>query len=337
MSRDTASWPSCVAHAHPGDDTWCVGEQRASGADRQGNDGGSIAKRDDLVRTKGGGEKHDQDALRSIAWTLCRLSKTPLRAPVLADPLGQMYNKDGILEFLLRKNTKIAGEEELRVAGHVRGLKVRVAMAKVLWLTRQDLRELRLSENAATADETAEFPFACPLTQRPMNGRHAFVYLRPCGCVFSESGLRNVCAPGNKGKTDVPESEQACPTCSTPFRYAELDVAADDVDADVVWINPPADVQQTRRGRLGAQRKRAAAKRKQERSEDTERPKRADGAAAERSDGDAAKRARTACAADTRPALNTNAPGALAAQQVRESQTNASRNLARDERRPAAT
>jgi len=119
-----------VAHDHCGDDIWCVGEQRAPAADRQGNDGGSIARRDDLVRTKGGGEKHDQDALRSIAWTLCRLSKNPLRAPVLADVLGQMYNKDGILEFLLRKNTKVAGEEELRVAGHVRGLRVRVASTR---------------------------------------------------------------------------------------------------------------------------------------------------------------------------------------------------------------
>ena len=162
-----------------------------------------------------------------------------------------------------------------------------------------------------------------------MNGRHTFVYLRPCGCVLSESGLRNVCAPGRKGKADGSESEQACPACSTPFRYAELDVAADDIDADVVWINPPADVQQTRRERLAAQRKRAAAKRKQARAEDAEGPKRAEGA-------DAAKRARTACAADTRPALNANAPGALAAQQVRESQSNAARNLGRDERRPAA-
>lgn len=211
--------------------------------------------------------------------------------------------------------------------------------AEASWLTWQDLRELRLSENAASADGTAEFPFACPLTQRPMNGRHTFVYLRPCGCVLSESGLRNVCAPGRKGKADVSESEQACPACSTPFRYAELDVAADDLDADVVWINPPADVQQTRRERLAAQRKRAAAKRKQARSEDAEGPKRAEGAdAARRADGaeDSAKRARTACAADTRPALNANAPGALAAQQVRESQSNATRNLGRDERRPAA-
>lgn len=92
---------------------------------RQGNDGGSIAKRDDLVRTKAAAEKQDQDEVRHILWTACRLSKNPLREPVLADSLGQMFNKDAILECLLRRSAGAATDHDTRTAGHIRGMKVR--------------------------------------------------------------------------------------------------------------------------------------------------------------------------------------------------------------------
>ena len=183
-------------------------------------------------------------------------------------------------------------------------------------LTVQDLVELRLSkspqrDSAATSGHV--FPYVCPLTQRPMNGRHAFVYLRRCGCVFSETGLRNVCA------SDGSES-QPCPSCSAPFQYQELAVAAADVSSDVIWLNPPKDVQHMRRERLAARRGATKRKKAHDGQEASQRQRGTESA-------ELLDRVRTACVADSSPGLNDGAPGAEAARQVRDAQATAAQNV----------
>lgn len=85
-----------------------------------GADGGSIPDRRDLVRTKGKAEKTDK-ALQRERFLYCALSKKPLAKPIVADPLGKLYNKDAILEYLLDKSAYGDGEE---ICGYVRGVKV---------------------------------------------------------------------------------------------------------------------------------------------------------------------------------------------------------------------
>ena len=93
----------------------------------QGADGGTIATRSDMVRTKDQDERphYDTSERRHALWTLCRLSKHPLDAPVMADALGQLYNKDALLEFLLRRGAGDASDAEKSVAGRLRGVRVR--------------------------------------------------------------------------------------------------------------------------------------------------------------------------------------------------------------------
>lgn len=109
---------------------WYVWHATGGADTRQGADGGTIARRDDLVRTRTENNKSscDPEELRHSAWTLCRLSKRPLRKPILLDRLGLLYNKEGVLEYLLRRNSKEATDVENDVAGHIKNLKVRRAL-----------------------------------------------------------------------------------------------------------------------------------------------------------------------------------------------------------------
>lgn len=92
-----------------------------------GNDGGSIARRDELVKVKVIHTKADPAQLKRVKWTLCHLSRQPLREPVVADALGRLYNKEAIVNWLIEK--KLGGNGngssvEEKGMGHIRGLKV---------------------------------------------------------------------------------------------------------------------------------------------------------------------------------------------------------------------
>ena len=71
-----------------------------------GADGGSIPRRDELVKTRRAGtsdEAREQDEAKARArWTRCALTLEPLRAPVAVDrALGLMFNKDALIRALL--------------------------------------------------------------------------------------------------------------------------------------------------------------------------------------------------------------------------------------------
>ena len=64
-----------------------------------GADGGSIAKRSELVRTAEKAENEDKN-INSL-WTQCSLSHQKLEDPVVSDYNGSLYNKTAVLELLL--------------------------------------------------------------------------------------------------------------------------------------------------------------------------------------------------------------------------------------------
>lgn len=88
----------------------------------------------------------------------------------------------------------------------------------------------------------------CPLNLKEMNGSQPFVYLYPCGCVFSLSGLKamsGAAPPGNAdGQLDADikgkEKDQSgdsngkqldmCPQCGAKY----------DREMDVFMLNPPS-------------------------------------------------------------------------------------------------
>ncbi|KAK4046919.1 Replication termination factor 2 [Microbotryomycetes sp. JL201] len=174
-----------------------------------GNDGGSIPKRDDLVRTKRARERyHDPKEHARLRWTQCALSKDMLREPVVASALGTLFNKEALIAYLLNPPTESDpgpfGNDGFMIAGHVKSLK--------------DVTTLRLTPNPAAthADATAKVgddatlehaPFVCPISMREMNGSYRFLFRVPCGCVISEASLREMRKADSDGSADT----RVCP------------------------------------------------------------------------------------------------------------------------------
>lgn len=159
-----------------------------------GADGGSIPKRDELVKTKQKQQKPDAAIQQYTLWNFCALSKEPLAEPIVCCLLGRMYNKQAILEYLINKSHY--GDADILV-GHIRSLK--------------DVVELKLVENKLDSTETR---FCCPLTQKEMNGTSKFVANLACGCVYSMNALEQI-----SGKLD---GQLQCLVCAKEYRNDEL-------------------------------------------------------------------------------------------------------------------
>jgi hypothetical protein len=70
---------------------------------RLGADGGTIPTRDELVKLKSKDEVVNPHMLTRIKWFSCALSKLALEAPIVADVLGNLFNKEVIsIQFCLQ-------------------------------------------------------------------------------------------------------------------------------------------------------------------------------------------------------------------------------------------
>ncbi|KAL8622449.1 hypothetical protein ACOMHN_034114 [Nucella lapillus] len=150
-----------------------------------GCDGGTIPKRDELVKTKKKPEQKDKVADLAFKWRHCAISQEALVKPIISCELGRLYNKESVLEFLIDRSKF----ECANSFAHLRGLK--------------DVKELQLTENPAAKEaNTAEkgdgyidmqlADYICPVSSFEMNGKYRFCYLWPCGCVFSERALKEI-------------------------------------------------------------------------------------------------------------------------------------------------
>ncbi|XP_047985181.1 replication termination factor 2 [Leguminivora glycinivorella] len=165
-----------------------------------GCDGGTIPRRDELVRMKKKPEQKDKDAERSFKWRNCALSQQPLQEPVVACGLGRLYSKSSVLEALLDKETK---PESI---SHIKNMK--------------DIKDLKLVKNPAyVATEHTDgavgdsSPYICPISGIEMSGKFRFVFLWSCGCVLAERALKEV-------------KQHLCHMCQAPF-----------TDNDVIILN----------------------------------------------------------------------------------------------------
>ncbi|GAC97911.1 hypothetical protein PHSY_005499 [Pseudozyma hubeiensis SY62] len=219
-----------------------------------GNDGGSIAKRDELVRTKASFEKVDPELLRQSLWTVCSLSRQPLQPPVASDQLGHLYNKDAILSHLLARHQSTSSSNSDPIP-HVRGLR--------------DITELNLTPNTlyrapsptSSSKDHSVYPFMCPLSSKQMDGNQRFVYIAACGCAMSYTGLRTTVAAAEASK-EKPE-QRPCPVCGKAFNAAGLVKAKQpEVGGSLVTINPGEAEQTEMREALDKARAEQAAKKK---------------------------------------------------------------------------
>lgn len=149
-----------------------------------GGDGGCVATRVDMVKTKGYGLMRgancggmgitpsvvcriEEDRMgklesRKMQMQTCRLSQEKLRTPIVADRLGNLMNKEALMEGLLSKSLGNAFD-------HIRSLK--------------DVREVKIM----FVDDRP----ICPLTKRELDdGGCRSVAMWSCGCVVEQKSMQ---------------------------------------------------------------------------------------------------------------------------------------------------
>ncbi|KAF5284325.1 hypothetical protein FQA39_LY04618 [Lamprigera yunnana] len=163
-----------------------------------GCDGGTIPRRDELVRVKKKPETKDKDFELAFQWRCCHLSQQSLQEPVVMCGLGFFYNKITLIEGLLNRATLPEGVK------HIKSLK--------------DVKNLNLTKNPEykSSDEKKEggvdsrsAPYICPVTGMEMTGKYRFIGLWSCGCVFSERSLKEI-------------SGNICHKCQKPFSTEDV-------------------------------------------------------------------------------------------------------------------
>ncbi|OBA21094.1 hypothetical protein METBIDRAFT_19241, partial [Metschnikowia bicuspidata var. bicuspidata NRRL YB-4993] len=184
-----------------------------------GNDGGTIARGQDLraVYAKNDALTHEPiENLQNSLLSVCSLTSLPLyehgqgRA-IVSDYQGKLYLKEQLLEFLLSKRSGTLGVSATPRLDHINGL--------------GDFIDVHVTWSPLGT-------VTCPVTKTSKTPKSTFVYLRPCGCVFSSRLLSDL-----RTYRKVPENEpnaaivEKCPNCSESFAF----------NYDVVILNPQAD------------------------------------------------------------------------------------------------
>ena len=169
----------------------------------EGNDGGSIPSRDELCKLKQPKEKANPVELARIKCLSCSITKFPLKDPIVVCDLGNLYNKETIIEYMLTRELK-----KMPAYAHIRSMKdiYPVHFAK--------------NENYDPGKDTSN-PHVCPVTKEEFNGRHPFIAIKPCGHVIAERALRVIQCSN-------------CPVCEKPFNADEGDVIPLGGSEDVV-------------------------------------------------------------------------------------------------------
>uniref|UniRef100_A0A7N0V6D7 Ubiquitin-like domain-containing protein n=1 Tax=Kalanchoe fedtschenkoi TaxID=63787 RepID=A0A7N0V6D7_KALFE len=118
-------------------------------------------------------DKVDPNEQRLSKWTTCALSSEPLKPPCVVDRLGNLFNKEALVEGLI-------GKKLPKAFGHIKGLK--------------DMMKIELE--LISGGESAGAMFHCPITGLEFNGKYKFFAIRTCGHVLSAKALKEVKASG---------------------------------------------------------------------------------------------------------------------------------------------
>ncbi|XP_043464389.1 replication termination factor 2 [Leptopilina heterotoma] len=208
-----------------------------------GCDGGTIPRRDELVRVKKKPEQKDKEAELAFRWKHCSIRQSPLQTPIVSCGLGRLYSKESVLEGLLDRSLLP------ETATHIKNLK--------------DVKTLNLTSNTASSSKKVDQgdgcvdgvhnPYICPIIGLEMSGKFKFCFLWSCGCVMSERAIKEI-------KTNI------CHKCQQPF-----------TENDVVIMNAEDDDLRKMEERLvirKAERKASKKKiKKEEATEEVEAPK----------------------------------------------------------------
>ncbi|KAK8937652.1 hypothetical protein KSP40_PGU003500 [Platanthera guangdongensis] len=114
-------------------------------------------------------DKADPNETRLSRWTTCALSAEPFAPPCVIDRIGNIFNKESLVEALLHKRLP-------KEFGHIRRLK--------------DMIPIILSPVADAGG--VEVKFQCPISGLELNGKYGFVAIKGCGHVLSLKALKEV-------------------------------------------------------------------------------------------------------------------------------------------------
>lgn len=197
-----------------------------------GNDGGTIASRQDILSLHSYGKncrnekKEIADDDESSILTTCALSSLPLfspeQPPVVSDYKGKLYLKEKTLEYIIKQKTKDNDFSDKNVAknnksspfSHIRSM--------------NDIVDIHIKWRTDT--DSANPSIECPISKELKNSNTVYAYLRPCGCVLSFKFLEGFTKYFEKSnnKPDDALGEMECPNCGKMFCFKY----------DVVILNP---------------------------------------------------------------------------------------------------
>jgi len=168
-----------------------------------GNDGGSIPKRRELVKSAARAPTHSElkaTNLESLghAWTHDPLnSKTLDFDAIVSDWRGRLYNYETILQSLMPSDTEDTPDTE---NGNSNGEGLTFASTGI-----KSLRDIVKLVFAKSSDKDKKDVRVCPVSLKELGPATKSVYIVPCGHVFAEVAIKQI-------------QEEACPECSEPFK-----------------------------------------------------------------------------------------------------------------------
>ncbi len=120
--------------------------------------------------------------------THCAISQTLLIPPIVADHVGNLFNKSSLLEYLLATSRTHTTQTQY---SHITSLR--------------DVINVTLTYDESKRDNISQYAsYMCPVTSLPANGRYRFVVMSGCGCVLSERAIKQV--------TSRPDDAVCCAT-----------------------------------------------------------------------------------------------------------------------------
>jgi len=170
-----------------------------------GADGGTAATNRNYLRAADLGKtkaksRSELDNQRAEKLTTCALSGAPLVAPICADKLGYLYNKEAVIHFLLQDKAVRQADKKFK---HIRKLKSVVECdftSPIESSSSSSSSSSSYSSSSTTGETKADsasidpniLRAVCPVTLRPMNKKHPFVVLWKTGKVYSAQAVREL-------------------------------------------------------------------------------------------------------------------------------------------------
>lgn len=180
-----------------------------------GNDGGSIPKRRELVksaaRTPTVSElKATAHESLSHAWTHDPLTSERLDIDnIVSDWRGRLYNYESILKGLIPSESGGNDTDDAAtLPAFVDGESQELSFVSTGIKSLRDIVKLKAKRYAPPHAKGDEF-WACPVTLKELGASTKAVYLVPCGHVFADVAMKQI-------------QEEACPECSEPFQAGDV-------------------------------------------------------------------------------------------------------------------